>query len=354
MKSRQRGLSIIDLMIGAAIALIGMLAVAQVMVNFNRQRNTTSQTMEAQANGAMALYLLQRSLGQAGYGMMSLQACPWINWYYGGTGRGADPYGAAANPALTTLPVRITDGGNASDTIEVQYGTARSGVPPVMVTRTQTGSYGDAIVIASISGLAENDLFVSVVGTSCTLGRVSPNGVVASPPSFTHTGGDYNVAARPTGLTSGWDPVVVDTSFVANLGPTLGGGRYRIASDVLEVAEFPIYVFNPLVDGIVFMKAEYGFDDNNDGAVDRWVKGTAADTVTNVNAGRVVAIRVGVVARSPLYEREEILDAPTVLSVLPAIANPSTAETTYTVPDRHFRYKTYYTIIPLRNVIWGR
>jgi type IV pilus assembly protein PilW len=357
MKS-QRGFNLIDLLIGMAISLMGLLAVGQILLSFTQQRNTITQTLEAQSNGVMAMYLMEKDFTQAGYGLMNIQDCSRINWYFNGTGHYDDPYGpVTANLAFTTLPLKITDGGaTGSDAFEVQYGNPRSGAPVAVAIQNQTGGYGTQINVASVAGFAQSDLIVTDVGGSCTMGQIdTPNTVSVSlnRPTAPAASYLYNTNARPAGAAAGWEAAVANTTLVANLGAFVSR-RYRIANEVLQVADYnSAYTYSDLVDGIVFLKAEYGLDTNADGTVDVWSTGVPAVNVPGIGT-QVVAIRLGLVARSPLYEKTAV-DAPTVLTVLPAITTaPTSLAVTYAVPDTHYRYRTYYTVIPLRNAIWAR
>lgn len=340
---RHSGFTMIDLLIGLAIGLMGLLAVTQVMLTFNQQRNTAVQLMESQNNGTMALYLLERDLGQAGYGLMNLQNCSQIQWYYG-----------ALQGPLSPLPVWIQDGGTGSDTLNIQYANATSGAPVAIITQPQT-AYADPYTLGTIVGFNVGDVVVANVSNTCTMSQVTAinnvNFTIAHAVDPVDPGvTPYNTTTQPAGATGGWN-VATAQSLLVNVGSFVGK-RYSIANERLQMGGFPGYAGNTLVDGIVFMKAQYGFDSNGDGAINSWSDGTTV--VNNTNSGNVLAIRVGIVARSPLYERE-VIDAPTTLTVLPAPTSPvGGSAVTYTVPDRHYRYKVYSTIIPLRNVIWGR
>lgn len=353
----QRGFNLIDLLIGLAISLFGLLAVGQILLSFTQQRNTITQTLEAQSNGVLALYLMEKDLTQAGYALMNIQGCSRINWYLNGTGHYNDPYGAATTfLAFTTLPVKITDGGaGSSDVLEIQYGSPRSGAPVTVVTQTQAGGYGTPIQVASREGFAQGDLIVTDVGGSCTMGQIDePN---SGPPAFlnrpTGVAYPYNTDTRPGAATTGWDAAVANTTLVANLGAFVSR-RYQIINEALLMADYGTdYTYANLVDGIVFMKAEYGLDTDANGTVDSWTRGLVANNVPAIGA-QVIAVRIGLVARSPLLEKTAV-DAPAVLTILPAITTtPTAAAVTYTVPDTRYRYRTYYTVIPLRNVIWSR
>ena len=64
------------------------------------------------------------------------------------------------------------------------------------------------------------------------------------------------------------------------------------------------------------------------------------------------AVRVAVVARSVQYEKEQVSPASLTLWEAgdPGDPPPSRA---LTGDERHYRYKVFTTIVPIRNVIWG-
>jgi type IV pilus assembly protein PilW len=106
----------------------------------------------------------------------------------------------------------------------------------------------------------------------------------------------------------------------------------------------------PLFDNIVQLQAQYGKDTNNDGVVDVYNE-TVPATTTEWNA--VLAIRVAVVARSGLYEKDEV--SPATIRLWEDSLNPPTTTGpvwTLTSDERHYRYKVFNTVIPLRNMIW--
>ncbi|HQR03444.1 MAG: PilW family protein [Proteobacteria bacterium] len=374
---RHAGFSLIDLMIGMVIGIFALLAVALVFRNFAAERNTNIGTLESQSNGTMALYLLERDLGQAGYAMAKLQNCPFISYYYNGSTFNATPLpgnmaGSGAY-ALSTLPVRIITNNSGSDTLEIQYGNPASGVAGSEITSPVT--YPGAYPITSAIGFNQGDLAVADISNQCTLIAVTNNtSPVLSPIAHDGTNPLYNVAAAPGG--AGWNNVDAaalaanPVPYLANLGAfvsrryttSLTNGLYA-----LRAADFPAYGANSVVDEIVFLKAQYGLSATASSyAVTGWVDGNTA--IDNTTASRVVAIRIGVLARSPLTEKAPV-NAPSMFSILPPISgnstmgapalgqcgtDPGTMEVQCSVPDTHFRYRAYSTIVPLKNVIWSR
>lgn len=102
------GFSLVDVMVGMVIALLGVIIMFQVFSVSEEVRRRTAGGGDALQNGASSLFMLERSLKQAGYGIFAstnIQGLP------------ADP--------ISTGRVVITPGAaNASDTITV---TSRQG-----------------------------------------------------------------------------------------------------------------------------------------------------------------------------------------------------------------------------------
>ena len=121
----------------------------------------------------------------------------------------------------------------------------------------------------------------------------------------------------------------------------------------------------PLADNIVMFKAQYGKDTNADGVVDTWDT-TLTDGVTDGNGdggvglgdelwsqwNRVGAIRFAVVARA--QTRDGDLVTPATLTLLPAIAATPAVTWTLTTEQRHYRYRVYQTVVPVRNRLWSQ
>lgn len=369
--TNQKGFSLIEVLIGLTIGLIALLAVAQVFITFNKQRNTANQAMEAQSNGAMGLFLIQRDLQMAGFGLMNIQDCALIQWYWNPVG--CNPAQGSVcglqNP-LSTQPVVITDGGANSDQIQINYALATSAAPLALLSQSQN-TFGDAYNLNSTAGFAVGDMVVADVGGSCTMSQTSAKNDAAL--TLTHdattqfgtppAASIYNTTSQPAGATGGWDVGLVNNLLV-NLGSYVSKS-YQVANNNLQLAAFPqTATYNDVVEGVMFIKAQYGLDDGGvingaggtpgDGIVDEWVSGSTVIT----NTKQLLAVRVGLVARSPLLEKDPVVlqdsagNTITALTVLPAITGG--AGVTWAIPDTHYRYKVYYTVIPLRNVIWNK
>ena len=335
-RNKYSGFSLIEMMVGIAIGLLGMLAVTQALFTFNGNRNATTQTIEAQSNGTMALYLMEQDITQAGYGMQDIRDnCPSIKWYYGG----------AVQTPLTGLPLQIIDGGANSDSIKVQYGSSMDGVPFVKTSASQL-LFTDDITLSTLVGYAALNLLVADVNGVCLLYQATGTNNITS--SIPHAVNTYNPAAQP----AGW-PLIQVSNIISNLGNFVSK-TYSIQNNSMMVGQFPTpNAVITAVDGIVFMKAQYGMSSNPpDGTVHNWVSGTTA--IFNTNANQVIAIRIGLIASTT---GQVSVNPPANYPLLPAITddNGTQAAVNYTPPAANigYRYKSYYTVIPMRNVIWN-
>ncbi len=336
MRRRSGGFSLIELLIAVTISLLGLAAVSEMMVNFSKKRSSITETLAAQDNGVMALYRLERDVGQAGYGLMPLQGCATIL--------------NGASPSFTPWPVQITDGGTGvSDTLAVKGTNPASGVPGTELD-TSSGTSMNSVQynVRSSAGFAVNDIVVSTL----TCAMTSITSVAATSLGYTYT------TVLPTSSAAGY------LAYFGQPGEFFNR-QYGIATNALTVADYPAFVTNTLVDNIVFLKAQYGLAAATTGSpatVARWVSGatTLNGTTcvgTSVHPACVVAVRIGVVARSASTVPESV-DQPDPMPVLPQILSGATEigpAVTYSIPTgAPVRYRAYSTIIPLKNVIWGR
>lgn len=72
--NRQAGFSLVDVMVGMVLGLIGTIIIFQVFEASERVKRTTTSGGDAQQNGVAALFALERGVRQAGYGINSSDA----------------------------------------------------------------------------------------------------------------------------------------------------------------------------------------------------------------------------------------------------------------------------------------
>lgn len=336
------GLSLVEIMVGLAVGMIASLVIMQIFGAFITQQRTTVGTADAQTSGGVALYLLQREVQMAGYGL---------------------PVFDTANPALlcntatdsstgNTIdiwPITIVDGGAAagsSDQIVIHYGDAQTG-----------GSYKTNITYSGSSLNAYNTYFRPFMYASGPNNCPVTMGDCPVVHSLLHMSG-AGCTLHP--ITTGDNIAVTTMNSLAYLGAwttaTFAVTNNRLTRNTIEVAA-----------NIVNVQAQYGISATaSSNVVTQWVDATggtwAAPTVNNRN--RIKAVRVAVVARSDKPEGGAVTAACSSLTAAAptglcawegSVASPAPAIDLSNNADwQRYRYRVFETIIPLRNVIWSR
>lgn len=69
---KQEGFTIVELMVGMVIGLIAVIVIMQTFSAFEGNKRTTTGVSDAQTNGSIGLYMIQRELQFAGYGVPTM------------------------------------------------------------------------------------------------------------------------------------------------------------------------------------------------------------------------------------------------------------------------------------------
>lgn len=365
-----RGFTLVELMVAMAIGLLTTLVIAQVLIFSEGQKRTTTSGADAQVNGALALYALQRDIQQAGYGFSSepgLLGCPITAKF-----NGNDVATGAATPVFPTalVPVLIDASDAERNTVRV---IASSKTTYAVPTRVIPPTYDPAnaarkfiFPVQSELGVANGDLMLAAknAGVPCEVFRVTAAPTTTQQINRADVGAGWNLGGFPS-------QVYVDGDALVNLG-TLFDVTYSVSDEnTLQLTRFVLGTdanATPALDGptdifpnIVGMRAFYGKDTDADGAIDRYDQTTPT---TNAGWQQVRAVRIALVARSAQYERDEVTTAnPTWIvgtspTIDPAPTDCGTNKCLEMKVDgladwKHYRYKVYDTVVPLRNMVWG-
>jgi type IV pilus assembly protein PilW len=358
-RGRSRGMSLVELLVASAIGIIASLAIFQVFAVFEGQKRTTTSGGEAQTSGTLALYTVERDLRQSGYGFNTpdLVGCTLQGW---------DQQAGAALTPSTLAPTLITQGtgstpgvAGAPDSLTVAYGNGDALPAPVTILVGSLGTTDDFVrTVNALYGFQPGDhVVIAEGGKPCTLAQVN----LIPPATGDNTrlnlqAGNYvspsSGATLPTRFNNpgGLGTAYTTNGKVYNMGPAPSIRTFTVQNGQLMSQALGDAAATPLFDNIVQFQAQYGKDTNNDGVVDVYNETTPA-TTTEWNA--VLAIRVAVVARSGLFEKDEV--SPATIRIWDDSANPPTTTGpvwTLTSDERHYRYKVFNTVIPLRNMIW--
>lgn len=368
--ARQSGFTLVELMVAVLLGLLTVLVISQVLVQSEARRRTISSGSDAQLNGALALFTLQRDIQMAGYGTAAnpgSMGCK-LQGKFGSAGTAF---------SIPLAPVVIANGpSGAPDTITVLHARPRAIAVPIQVKENHPQD-GTAFIVDSSLSVAVNDLMVAIPETVvdyatsvCSLFQVTNND--ADPLTtlsntripHTTTGSSWNQSnVFPSGTPGGF----AAKSYLVNMGnmslKTYAiSGSHNLTSTERSWTTGTVST-QDLFPQIVNMQALYGKDTNGDGVVD-----TYDETTPTTPAGwqQVMTIRVAIVARSIKDEGNNVTTSQPLWDVGAddTITGPTTSDchgtskcitlTVNTLPNwQRFRYKVYDTVIPLRNVLWN-
>lgn len=394
--SRQAGFSMIELLVGLGISLIGMLVIYHVLTVTQGYRRTTTEVGAAQETGAVSLYYIERDLRRAGYGVQGLlwqeptqasmetAAATLLPRAYGCNVLARDK--TRANFSFPMAPVLIQDGGVDAagkprpDSVSVLFGSARAhAFPPTLSIDLASGS--NPIKISTAMGLDNKDLIVladlSTATPKCELTQVgdikAPGETSCTSPSTLNRPWCINTVgldqttypfARPlTNEYKGREELKASpltTPVLLNLGQSPANPTYRISKPssaagavrsvlIMNDALFPDRDAT-IAEGIVTLQAQYAFKDGS----------FHNALASGADWAQVVGVRVALVARSELLEKAAVLpnDAVTgkpTLVIFPEDAAKKSDKVVLelTAEENLYRYKIYQTVVPLRSIIWN-
>ena len=361
---RERGGSLVGMMIGVTIGLLALLAVAQALTASQAHRRQTMGGSDAQQVGAIALWQLSRELRMAGAG---LQAAPFAwgcNLRVGRDGQTLLPRTSMPAPfdalpnALRLQPIVVLDGGGTRpDQLVAMGGRPAAGNVPMALnvlspTTVGTGASvgfapGDLLLATAASGV--DDCFVGQVDSS----YLAPAGVPA--PSVLPTGpagAPFNLPATLAGLAGDRDWMLLNlgaTPSFSAFGVSAAAGLVQL--DLLMPGAVPV----PIAENVINLQVLLGVDDGSgggtadDNVIDGWVSPASAPYDFATMAGgasatsqlRVKALRVALVVRAS----ERGGNSPTTITLFGDVAGRAL---TVPVPDRTYRYQVYDAVVPLR------
>jgi type IV pilus assembly protein PilW len=398
-RRKPSGFSLIEVLISMVLALITFLVMFQMFESWDRSRRSTASGGSAMVTGAMAMFRIERDLRLAGFGFGNATDLGCTVSVYD-TARPDDAAAGAVSATVSnvfTFPLvalQIVNGNTdqivttygSSEGISTTrfFGTSAAGAQPYTALTANSATMeigarggiqqGDLVVIAQDSGACN---LVEVTDTSSSDRR-----------TLSFTGGNFthfytaavNTAPRyndPGGLAASG---ATGRVYVLGPGPQRRVWQIRNSRTLAYTNDFRwtdttnnttgaatadgANDFTDIADNIVNLQAEYG--------VATPAGSPAAPTCTPVNNPTwtsvapvtacqpfVWAVRVALLARSDQFEKAAITaTAPTWAGGGFTMTNldGSAGNTVPTDPAqdwRHYRYKVFESIVPLKNVMWG-
>lgn len=396
-RSPARGFSLVELLVAVAIGLVVTLAVFGVLAASEGRKRTSVALNDTNQSGAYAAYTLDRIVRSAGTGYA--QGWPKI---------GSCRLSAALTPATETLPrtaafpapftaipqtlrlapVVIFQGASdtGSDVLMVMsgaagFGEAPAAVQPGAITATQA-------LLANTLGLRANDLVLLAGGGECLLSQVASSkaacaGDPASPTTTTTCGQQlplggsyYTATGAHTSLATLAGLTDVNAFSIGNTTDNrpqfqligVGADSTLFRHDLLLLGGAGTAATSePVAEGVRELHAVYGLDTNDDGMLDSWQSPTAGSgwdgaslmngsTQSTTRLRQIVALRVALVMRSALVERELAASVPVAPASMPLFGDLPTAvqtsvDLTRTGENRNQRHRVIELTVPLRNLL---
>ena len=372
MKARHQGFSLVEIMVGLVIGMIGMIVIMQVFDLSEKQKRTTSGGADAQSNGAIALYMIERDTRMAGWGMDSAvyASCSTSFSYCDGSEACGGEAGALD---LNFAPVRITDGGTNPDTVTIQlYADPNLDTfkyPASTVISKSMPQSSSELNVNSVAGCVDGGMVLVAQAGRCTLMQITQiQGTALKLQHNPGASGIYNPPANYQNANN-W-PAYTAGATLSCFPPSSRGPLYQkvyaidTASRQLRRTDntvTPAVTDEPVTAEIFDLQAQYGIAPADSQTVDEWVDATGATWANPSLADwrRIKAVRIALVARSAQYEKPTAPgEACTTTTDAMATKWASWADDVFSTDDypgdwRCYRYKTFETVVPLRNVIWG-
>lgn len=398
-RRRQRGLTLIELLVSMVIGLVVVLAVTSVITLGESQKRSTTSTNDMNQSGAYAAYALDRMLRSAGSGFAQTGARGMFGCRLSaarpvaGTATTILPRttafpapfntllggaGATAAGNLRVAPFLIAKGATAadSDILVVMGGNAAAGDVPRRIRSGVAGT--DNLRLDNTIGLNNGDIgLITQEGVAdCLVEQVNAADAAAQTQLrasgnevlplggtyFTSTGGTTTLASLATSGTAFYTPlgnVAANNVQFQLIG--VDANRTLVAYDLLRAAGTGAdqgtdgSAMQSLADGVVGIYAVYGVDTDNNGIADAWIDPGTADYAIGTlmtapdRLRRIVAARVALVTRASLFEKTPV--SPETLTIFGNLDAAVQRTVTIATADQNFRHRVIDTTIPLRNML---
>jgi type IV pilus assembly protein PilW len=366
--ARQRGFSLIELMVGMLVSLLCMLAIMAAFAVYEGKKRTTTSGNDAQQNGSYALYALERQLRTAGSSIVQglnygLWGCPVTAYTTTTTGKIQtlpaqsalpSPFTSSSWPLTTRLvPVLIASGGSNPDVIGVVGGNSALQVFKIAIAGTPSTS---SVSVGNSLGIMTGDYLLATLSDgTCALAHLTSSSTATQVSSTTLALDAANSPA--TGLQK------ATYLFDAGSAPTFtlfgvdASTNSLVSYDLLQrPVNGQAAAVTPIADGIVQMKALYGVQTGTSSTL-TWVQPTGTYSIDTLTAsssaaatamGQIKAIRIVIVAQSRLPERSADYSNSGSLTLFSDL-DPTLRYTVNT--STQYRYQVYDTTIPVRNAL---
>jgi len=359
----QRGFGLVELMVAIVVGMLAILVIYQTFAVSEGYRRNTVGASDAQQGGLFSMLAAGIELANAG-NVVSLAAEELST---------CRPF--LTDPAATfqPIPVLITAGATQDDpdSFMVTYSTTRSIVIPVNLLKKSPSA--NKLFVQSPNGFAVGNRVIAVQKSTgkCAMSVVADREPKLAPAEPPRDGGEVELTLSTNAAADFMSDADVDPARVLDMGPAENPQRmlFDVVDGTLRTTDLLTAGAGPIVlaDNVVNMKLQYGIDTTNppDDIVDDWVPATGAWEHSALLAPaaltaeqnlaklrQIKAVRIGLIVRSSQYDRDVTGTTPWTLFDCPTHDASCPGRLVGTLPA-NWRYRTYETVIPLRNQLWN-
>jgi type IV pilus assembly protein PilW len=372
-RQRQFGMSLIEIMIGVLVGLIGCVVIFQMYSVAEGRKRTVASGSDMDISGRLGLMTLERDIQLAGYGLGAAAALG-----AGGllgcsvTAYDSQRPGGAQDFNFPLVPVAIQDGAaGAPDTLVTLRGSSNFAVTPKIIDNSTADTKRIKADTGGRTGVQRGDVVIATKvtgGLACAMLEITGDGN-ADQLTFDHlTAANYTTAAGQQrtaryNKAGGIGFALTDEGNLYSLGIaparmvwTVQNNKLVVTNDLVYTNGVPIEAADLIVD----LQAQYGVDADNNGMI-------SAGEWTNVDPvdwRLLLGVRFALLARSTQFEQTK---------VTPTAANPRWSAGPFTMRNidgtadtdpggsngdvnnwRNYRYNVFEAVVPLRNNIFGR
>ncbi|HJV68322.1 PilW family protein [Ideonella sp.] len=384
---RQRGLTLIELMVALVIGMVLTVAVFGVLAAWEGKKRVTTGLNDLEQAGNLALYELDQWVRSAGSGFSSTAGAG--NSAYGCLLRASAESGqtlprtsALAAPFASVdldgdgnfplLPAMIVpdattpgESGQPSDALLVMGGSAHHGGAALSLSADPTDT---TLRLDNTVGVSADELlllFDPSVGNRCLLTQVASS--AATSLTLDVDGSFYAATVDDTSIASSFKK----EGLVLPIGsPTTDPPQFQLIGvgdhntlysyDLLQSGGADV-ALQARAEGVFEMHALYGVDNDGNGTIDEWVSaGSGSDyAASKLMAGtptartlilRIKAVRVGLILRTTLPEKTaEETSTPSMLYLFRDLGDGLRYERALSGDALKYRYRVMEATLVLRN-----
>jgi len=354
----ERGFSLIELMVGVVIGLIAVLVIYEVFAAAEGIKRNTTSVGDAQQNGLMSSFMLGIELANAGNGVSTgaqsaivaaLVDCPG---------------GVTFQSTWRPVPVMIIPGAGPTDpdTFMVSYSVSNAMIAPMPFWAAADAA--DSYLVQSPMGFQQGDLVIAIAKGSpgsCAASVISAN------PTITDAANGVVTISHSGPIGAGHFDKDSSTLFDMGLATNSQKTRFDVVAGVLRSTALlkadgsenddSSPAPNPLASNVINMKIQYGVDAGG-GAIAWKSADTSPWTPPELLGDKdklisylklLKAVRIGIVVQGEQWDKNAP-DSPWKL--FGGVINGG-YEGTFLRAGGNYRYRTYETVIPLRNGLWN-